>query len=342
MTLSWGLLSKYRNQIYGLSIIWIVIYHIYEFCIHKMNFSWISTLVFYNGYIGVDVFLFLSGISLYFSLAKKNLKRKVIFDFYKKRFCKILKVYIFFCIPFLVCRDLLVGNDSVRFLKQVFFLDDHVSSFWFIAIIMLCYLIYPMLFYIIKNSKLYIIKIIILLYIVFLVIMNHYAHEYYMMYEVLLSRIPVFLLGTLYAEKVYNDCRIKLSEISTYILMIFLRGPAVFALSMFQPLNEITVIVDRLFLGLMGVGVVFIFLIFTQIFEGSIVDRIVSFLGIFTLEIYVFHIAYRAVLLGMCHFPLDRYRQIILFAVVFILGSFLGGYILSLIMGLIKLPKQLK
>ena len=55
MTLSWGLLSKYRNQIYGLSIIWIVIYHIYEFCIHKMNFSWISTLVFYNGYIGVDV-----------------------------------------------------------------------------------------------------------------------------------------------------------------------------------------------------------------------------------------------------------------------------------------------
>ncbi|BCZ26302.1 hypothetical protein EUBC25_03890 [Claveliimonas bilis] len=64
----WGDLSKYRNQLYGLSILWIMIFHVYETFQNQLSFNWISSVIFLNGYIGVDVFLFLSGISMRYAM----------------------------------------------------------------------------------------------------------------------------------------------------------------------------------------------------------------------------------------------------------------------------------
>lgn len=64
----WGDLSKYRSQIYALSILWIVIFHILETFSDKFQFNWLFAIVFNNGNIGVDIFLFLSGISMYYSM----------------------------------------------------------------------------------------------------------------------------------------------------------------------------------------------------------------------------------------------------------------------------------
>lgn len=89
----WGDLSKYRNQLYGLSMIWIVIFHVYETFFDKLNFNWISSIIFNSGNIGVDIFLFLSGISMRYSMKKYNdLNKTNLLDFYKRRFGKILKV----------------------------------------------------------------------------------------------------------------------------------------------------------------------------------------------------------------------------------------------------------
>lgn len=120
----WGDLSKYRSQIYALSILWIVVFHVLEIFSDKFQFNWLFAIVFNNGNIGVDIFLFLSGISMAYSMKKyKELNWKNLVDFYKRRFWKILKVYLIFCIPFLIVRDILVHNDLSKFIRQVFFFD---------------------------------------------------------------------------------------------------------------------------------------------------------------------------------------------------------------------------
>ena len=72
--LSLNIVTKYRDALYGFAILWIVFFHAnaidnvdYSFGVHILrHFRTIMN----NGSVGVDIFLFLSGISLYFSFRK--------------------------------------------------------------------------------------------------------------------------------------------------------------------------------------------------------------------------------------------------------------------------------
>lgn len=63
-------LSKYRAPIYGFAIIWIAFFHgsvdTVDYSFGHDSLLWFKTIM-SNGSVGVEVFLFLSGISLYFS-----------------------------------------------------------------------------------------------------------------------------------------------------------------------------------------------------------------------------------------------------------------------------------
>ena len=80
MNITWGLLSKWRNELYGISILWIMLFHL--IVEGRINFK-INTAIhniISHGNFGVDIFLFLSGASLYFSLQKNS----SIVSFFKK------------------------------------------------------------------------------------------------------------------------------------------------------------------------------------------------------------------------------------------------------------------
>lgn len=82
---NWYNLSKYRNIIYGFSAIWIVVYHVTTTFV-KMTKSFHPFIIelIQAGNVGVDIFLIMSGICLYFSLKKSNGKH--ILSFYKNVF----------------------------------------------------------------------------------------------------------------------------------------------------------------------------------------------------------------------------------------------------------------
>lgn len=332
----WGDLSKYRNQIYGISILWIVIFHVYEAFFDKLNFNWLSSLIFNSGNIGVDIFLFLSGISMHFSMKRyKCINFSNVVDFYKRRFGKILKVYLIFCVPFLVIRDIIFGHDIHRFIKQLLFLDNDVSSFWFLMVIMICYLIYPALEIMLRRYQNKIIIAIIGIYILLLFGLKHYVTVYYDMYEILLTRIPIFIIGTLFSEKVRNNKKISLKEISFFMLVILLKSPVVYAVSRVGGVSELAPVVARLLMGWMGIGIILFMIMFVKLYEHSNVDILVNKIGTFTLEIYVFHIALRSILLYLLPalgMDLVAYRQIIPFGLVFVPLSIIGGYVLNLIL----------
>lgn len=331
----WNDLSKYRSQIYGISIMWIVIFHIYEAFNSKLSFTSISSLIFNNGNLGVDIFLFLSGISMYYSMRKyKKLNLSNIMDFYKRRFKKILKVYILFCIPFLILRDIIMQNNMHKFVRQVLFFDQRVSSFWFLMAIMICYFIYPGLRLLLLKGKEKIIVGIIVIYIVMLFFLNHYYKEFYELYEILLSRIPIFIIGSLFAKQVEGCKKVSIAEFSFFMLIILVKTPVLLAMSGKAIIGEIMPVLNRLSMGWMGIGIIFIMILFTKVYEGSAIDRCIGWIGSFTLEIYVFHIAFRKILLYIMQsvgIMFDSYWQIILFGIIFIPFSVVGGYILFLI-----------
>lgn len=84
----WGLLSKYKGELYGFSILWIMIFHGLNFKNTGLPkiFKFISGFL-KHGNCGVEVFLFLSGVYLYYSMRKDD----NVLSFYKKR---VLRVYL--------------------------------------------------------------------------------------------------------------------------------------------------------------------------------------------------------------------------------------------------------
>lgn len=82
-TISFGLVSKYRSELMGFSILIIMLYH-----------CWIFTL----GDIGVEYFFLLSGVGMYNSL-KRDYHTSIL---KKKRFLRILPTYLIVDIPFAI------------------------------------------------------------------------------------------------------------------------------------------------------------------------------------------------------------------------------------------------
>ena len=89
----WSLLSKYRNEIFGLSIIGVIILH-YVQILYNMNIggkvgSFVKGYYYLIGSTGVEIFLFLSGMGLCFSMNKDS----NVLRFYNRRFKRLLLPY---------------------------------------------------------------------------------------------------------------------------------------------------------------------------------------------------------------------------------------------------------
>ena len=90
-------LSTYRTQMMGIATLMIIICHS---CASKVIMPSFLAYLFRFGNIGVDIFLFLSGIGLYYSLSKNNLSSKEDYtSFYKRRFYRIYIPYLIVFIP---------------------------------------------------------------------------------------------------------------------------------------------------------------------------------------------------------------------------------------------------
>lgn len=91
-----SLISKYRNELFGLSIISIIIYHFCEDYFYAYQAGEVAKNILILGYyhgissVGVEIFLLLSGFGLYYSFSKDDDLR----TFYLKRAKKLLIPYI--------------------------------------------------------------------------------------------------------------------------------------------------------------------------------------------------------------------------------------------------------
>jgi len=133
-------LSRYRAQLMGLAILWIMLYHA-GLALPK----WMLPLMAVKGLglVGVDIFFLLSGLGLSFSW--KSDPQAV--PFWRKRFARVIPIFWFFVSLSLLKKALgkgLVLADAGRFLGLDFFVSGELDR-WFVPAILSCYLIFPLL-----------------------------------------------------------------------------------------------------------------------------------------------------------------------------------------------------
>jgi peptidoglycan/LPS O-acetylase OafA/YrhL len=130
------LLTKYRTELMGFAIIWFFLYHFGSFInIYIINeFCGI-------GYGGVDIFIFLSGFGLFFSMSKTSISQ-----FYKKRFWRIFPAYfVVVALSFLLQQKFDITKFLITISTLGFWIPwrGNIYYEWYIPSIVLLYLLFP-------------------------------------------------------------------------------------------------------------------------------------------------------------------------------------------------------
>lgn len=154
-------ISIARNLIYGLSIMWIVFFHSGL----EIKSETIKLIKSY-GDCGVEIFFILSGISLYFSFSKDE----NIISFYKRRLLRIIPSYLIVYTTVFLIFDIYQQHNIKQFLLDISMLDFWLHGLgrvpWFIAGIIVFYLLYPFIYRLLYNEyelKKFILPLVLLL-----------------------------------------------------------------------------------------------------------------------------------------------------------------------------------
>lgn len=201
---SYELLSKYRGVLMGVQILLIMAFHYTEDLSNAADHFNGPAQVFYDyiGSSGVDMFLMISGLGLYYSW-KRNPDAGA---FYRKRLTRVLVPYVAVALVGWIWFDF-VHSDAgvVRFLADIAFVTfftDGVKWFWYIAVCLICYVLFPLVFAVVdgtRNVAAAWVRTLALCAasVLVAVALYRFAPSFYDNVDLIVNRIPCFIFGAL-------------------------------------------------------------------------------------------------------------------------------------------------
>lgn len=292
-------ISRYRGELMGVAILFVILFHVglprddAFFGLKRM------------GNIGVEIFLFLSGMGLWFSWTKKPSLRQ----FYLRRFLRIyptwLLVACLYYIPDYLNLELtrhhgqsvniidLIGDITINW---DFWLQDELT-FWYIPAIMFFYLISPFYMRLITKHPIY--RWLPVIMIMWCVIIQYVTpiHEAVGHLEIFWSRVPIFFLGINIAASVKRKQTME-GEAVWMIGLIF-----VMALASCVFLEQVKhglfpLFLERmLYIPLAITTIILLSLVFIYLPEPF--KKTLRLFGVLSLELYLIH----------AHFVLDYIQR---------------------------------
>ena len=158
------------DNLRGIAVIAVVLYHF--FVLLELTQSHLFPYIHAFGLIGVPLFFIISGYLIYRSIGnsvERRGRKRGVFNYFLHRLFRIIPAYYFNLFVVLILASFMLNNDffySTSFLKQVIsnftftaYFTHRISGFgfngayWTLNIEMLWYLIAPLLFLYIKNTK---------------------------------------------------------------------------------------------------------------------------------------------------------------------------------------------
>lgn len=208
-------ISTYRSELMGWAIVWIMMLH--------FTFTQIKPLGFISqfGFAGVEIFMLVSGLGLYFSLDRDD----CIGRFYKRRLLRIFPTYYIIGI----FASLFLFNDNIltylfRY-STIGFWTRGTYWEWYVPSIVVLYLLAPFLKILIDKRLFIFIAIFSIIFLcISYVIVDKEVVETREPHFFLLYRIPTFILGMVCAYWMKRNVSPK------YFYLILLIGIPCFAL----------------------------------------------------------------------------------------------------------------
>lgn len=201
--MSWRTLSKFRSELMGLACLWVMLHHNY--------FDWPQALeplkrFSLYGNLGVDIFLLLSGVGLYFAWQKKP----KLGDFYVRRFIRLLIPYLLIALPYWIWRDLWLGTGNFLLdLTQLSLPLRGTITTWYVPAMAAMYLCYPMIARFLFSGDRWTRAIVLCGAVMVLCLHGYYEKVgIYRNCEIALTRFPIFILGCALGKSVRDDAPI--------------------------------------------------------------------------------------------------------------------------------------
>lgn len=195
-------ISEARNVLFGIATLWIGLFHS-DFlndalAVYIGNWHVRRVFTFFRGMgnIGVDIFLLLSGIGLFFSFVKDS----NVLSFWKKRLMRVLPTAILIATFYFSLRYVHGKYEEglLAYISRMTFTYFYVAGervFWFISLILLLYLLFPLFYKAIEKWRLWGMLGLIAVVLIFTFTLRAVVPAYYVMVEIALCRIPVFIIG---------------------------------------------------------------------------------------------------------------------------------------------------
>lgn len=290
--MSWKTLSKYRSEIMGVACLWVMLHH--------NSFDWPNALYPLErfalyGNLGVDIFLLLSGVGLYFAWQKKP----KLGAFYARRLVRVLVPYALIAVPYWVWRDLWLGNGNFWMdVTQLSLPLNNVITTWYIAAITVFYLLYPLIARILFSGD-HRTRCVWLCGAVMLgcLHLNYSGSEIYRNCEIALTRTAIFIIGCALGKAVHEDCSLEGHLVPLSLLWVILNC----ILREKVSLGDVWIRFSYIPLAL---AVTILLLWLLRKLDGcGLLRRVLRFFGERSLELYLSHVLIRNVFYH--YYPVD-------------------------------------
>lgn len=278
-------ISRFRAEQMGAAMLFVILFHV---ALDRGD-------PFYGlrrcGNVGVDIFLFLSGVGLWFSWVKTP----DVLRFYRRRLLRIVPTWIvvataFYLPDYLGARRFshsivdLIGDITINW---DFWLHDELT-FWYVPAIMALYLVAPWYMRLVQSRPVY--RWLPLLMVIWCVMVQwvlpiHHAVGHI---EIFWSRVPIFFIGINFGEMVRT--RRQLSSDAVWLLLITFLMTFGTCLYLEQVRHgQFPLFVERMLYIPFTVCTV---LVMNRIFRRTPqwVNRLFRFVGALSLEAYLIHI----------------------------------------------------
>ena len=195
-------LSRYRNQLMGVAMLMVMLFHV-----GGMRHDTLLYCLSRCGNVGVDVFLFLSGIGLWFSWSKLREPSggtpqpivPALKTFFRRRYVRIypawLVVACLYYVPLYADGKLGLADTLLSIAANWGFWEHDELTFWFIPAIMMLYTVAPAYMELIRRHAVWRWMPVVAMLLCVLVQYWPPLHHAVGHLEIFFSRIPIFLLG---------------------------------------------------------------------------------------------------------------------------------------------------
>lgn len=331
-----GAFSKYRTELMGFSAIAILICHTTG---NGIVMPQLLSYLLAQGQIGVDIFLFLSGMGLWYSLSKFyetntvidcEIKSQIPLDkyiwlktlgccrklnvWYAKRYIRILVPYVIIQGSMTAVKCIFDGESFWHWASVVSTIEFWIShrAAWFIALLLPLYLITPWLFELLKkNGVKTLVLITVVCYLISLYPNNAESWTFFKNLQFAIIRVPAFVVGMYMAPKIKKN-----NSISWLTISLMLLGAIVMLMLTKKPVNSYFFLITPLML--------LICRSFT-ICENSLYNKVCKFYGGISLESYLLNTNIPfVVLFFMCFLNIPDYNNLLMYSFVVIIGTLLS------------------